>query len=818
MRSSRVQLPHRLLAVEPPEAAPEAAVDRKKTRPAPKPSLRYQAIRAEAAHVNPGHVYADGCLPGVFFYKYLASIAQVSTTGDALETTPPPKVSQLQLKCWIPDTIVFGGSFPPIWIYSDKNGVVKKTVQFHDNHVLDKLGNRRFENDPVMLFKEPVLAKAGAGQTVLGNNIKLLSTVELRSALTKAVGTPVTFALQKYVKPKGPKAFLVRGVYKAGKAPSGWMINNKLPFQSHQVDDVPDIRRFCAMTGVDNACSFVKLSERACTDVYDINLRIVKYLEQALRIALECFVADFIKDDFGQWWLIQVKSFQLKHVRPGKINTFAAKLMGAYERSIVADDVHDDDEMTQDESKTHSQKNWKVHKMFPCKFCQVLYFQSELGYKMTMKMMHETISRLNLRGCINGEQPQQALFHSKFDVDSGLFYQTWNVCNLCYALYERDQLLLQIETKFSMMLGCPMKSMHGGGITFITETHVCKSQPLLADIPNELTLCRLMFFFTALYDIPKELFEAERALSLDATQKGRRSRLYLRFSVLGFDNFIPIDLQSMDESSLSEDKLTASYWIPLNVTRCFHCFAPKTPLQSKLRENSGLSIFLADESTVTVQLIRCLDTLHVHNDELLEKEALMSKIQNKWAPHEATNRRLRKPAMVASPNKYSVVLGSTHIQMFQFRSSYVTKTDIYASMSMGDLFNLKGNVGFERLRVIPSKYITAQYKLRQYCGVFVPDTSYCTNDKLATEWMDSIAEAYNATKKDLVVPKAGMDNFLKTLHGSSASLASSQPDSELEELIEATSQKAPPPSKKINPTMLSLVKDLNEEDEEQQSQ
>ncbi|KDO34233.1 hypothetical protein SPRG_19071 [Saprolegnia parasitica CBS 223.65] len=792
----RRSLPRRLLStdvgVAPPLPQEQSHVEQEtafvlpprkpKQQPTKPSAVRYQVLRADATLAATGHVYAEGCLPGVFFYKYLASIAEPSSHGDDAPALPPP--SHLQLRCWIPDTIIFGGAFPPLWLYSDKSGVIRKSIGFVDTQVMDKLGNRRFENDPVVLFKEPVVMKAGLGHVVSGNHVKLLSTIELRSALTKAVGSPVTFALQKYVKPRGPKAFLVRAIYKAGKAPTGWMINNKAPFQTQDGNAAPDVRRFCASTGVYDACSFVKLSERACTDVYDINLRIVKYLEQALRVALELFAADFIKDDFGQWWLIQVKAFQLKHVRVGRPHAFAPKLMAAYERSLVADDVHDDDDASHIDTKAALEaENAKVHKMFPCKFCQVPHCPSELAYKMTMKMMHETIARLSLRA--GSDQLHLYLAEPKYDLDAGLFYQTWNVCNLCYALYERDQLLLQVEAKFSIMLGCPTKHMAGGGVTYITEHDVCKSQPLLTDLPTELTLCRLMFFFTALYDIPKELYESERA----SDPKPKRSRLYLRFSVLGYDNFIPLDAQAMRVSPAKGDASSTaqSYWLPLNIMRCFHCFAPKTPLQSKVRDTSGLGIYLADESAVTIELIRTSDTAHVHNEK---RERIVQWSGNKWAAPHTVGRR--KPALTSPPNKYNVVLGSTSVQMFQFRSSYVTKTDVYASLSMGDLFNLKGNVGFERLRVIQTRHVLAQYKLRQYCGVYVPDTSFCTNDKLASEWMDSVVDAFDTSQQDVVVPKAGMDLFLKTLHGSSASLASSQADSELEDLVEASSRQPPP--------------------------
>ncbi|KAH9096417.1 hypothetical protein LEN26_017490 [Aphanomyces euteiches] len=771
---------------------------------------RYQSLRNEAAMTEMDYSYTDGFLPGVFFYKYLASVADIGCGNDAAAVPEADSAmvlksvshAKLQLQCWLPDTIVFGGNFPPVWLYSDKHGYVRKVINFHESHVMDKLGSRKFENDPVVVFKEPVVTKTLDGVRSSGNNIKLYSTLELKSALTKAVGSPVMFALQKYIKPKGAKAFIVRAVFRAGRPPCGWMINNMAMFDS---PNLSILHRFCTMTAVDDSCTFAKLTERACTSVMEVNQRVVHYLERALRLSFESLVADYVKDDLGQWWLAQVKCFRLRSVHLRRMG-LSAKLRDAYDRSTVQDEFGHDETTEPTASlwkaKKKAEQNeaaWKLHKMVPCKFCQVLYYQHEVAYKMTMKMMHETIGRIRLRAG-TADSPLSFLFQIKDDLDSGLLYQSWNVCNLCYALYERDQALLKVETTFNAFLGCPAKTMKDGGVTIIHEANVARSQPLLPQVPTEFTLCRLMLFFTALYDIPKELYDTETAPCEDL-QRQKRSRLFLRFSVLGFDCFVPLDASAMLASTGGDDKKKC-YWIPLNVMRCFHFFAPKTPLHGKLRETSGLGAYLEDESKITIQLIRCTDPHKVDIDPYRTHH-------HQQPPHSRRHHALFN----AGSSSYAVLLGSTPVQLFQFRSSYVSKTDVYTSMSAGELFNLKANVGFERIRIVQSKHITSRYNLRQYFGVFVPDTSFCSSDKLCPEWVDTM----NAVSDDpsLIVPQAKLDHFRFrrksrrgsnsiTSHHSAASLGHHS-DEELEELVQETSRKqTAPPSPPRKPTTIVL--------------
>ena len=50
------------------------------------------------------------------------------------------KFSKLEL--WIPDTIVYGESDYPFWIYTNHEGVVCRTENFSERHIVSKLGNQ----------------------------------------------------------------------------------------------------------------------------------------------------------------------------------------------------------------------------------------------------------------------------------------------------------------------------------------------------------------------------------------------------------------------------------------------------------------------------------------------------------------------------------------------------------------------------------------------------------------------------------------------------------------------------------------------------
>lgn len=104
-----------------------------------------------------------GLLPFVYFFKYLA--IKVDNA----------KSSQL-LKINLPDTIVINdGDLLPFWLYTNKEGYLKRTENFVMKDVFERLGNNENPDELISLLKKPHYES----QTIIGNDLKLMSTREL---------------------------------------------------------------------------------------------------------------------------------------------------------------------------------------------------------------------------------------------------------------------------------------------------------------------------------------------------------------------------------------------------------------------------------------------------------------------------------------------------------------------------------------------------------------------------------------------------------------------------------------------------------------
>lgn len=327
---------------------------------------------------------------------------------------------------------------------------------------------------------------------------------------------------------------------------------------------------------------------------------------------------------------------------------------------------------------------------YPCKFCQAFYPSSDLTFKMTLRMIYETIVRVRVRL----DPKSDSLFlqlckanrsilaldqsHGTRHIDSSILYHSWRVCTLCYNLYEKERALSRVEKRFSHAIGLPINGYR------VSKTN----QHELRTNSDPLTLCRMTLMFQLIYNVPKSLFHQKQSLSL-------------KFQVLDLTTII--SLNSIVESPTVpglpfrprvQDQNENLYWIPIHLVRTFHFFAPETPLEGKVRENmNGLGQFFNQTSNLSIQLI----------DN--EKE-----------------------------------IGSTRIRLEPFKSSFVTKQHFNQSMGVtGDRFNLVGIVAFERLKLVSADRIAYRSSLVPHQGVFLPPPkTYCTSEPLHHEWLDAL--------------------------------------------------------------------------------
>ena len=118
---------------------------------------------------------------------------------------------------------------------------------------------------------------------------------------------------QRYIKSIGPKAFISRVCWRKNKTPYAWVISSKYQYYSEDSNKVPETQRFATNLHVMGACSIVQASKgRYVDETVPYIVNIVKYVERNISGAhFEEFIADFMKDEADNWWLINIKAFQL---------------------------------------------------------------------------------------------------------------------------------------------------------------------------------------------------------------------------------------------------------------------------------------------------------------------------------------------------------------------------------------------------------------------------------------------------------------------------------------------------------------------------
>lgn len=66
-----------------------------------------------------------------------------------------------------------------------------------------------------------------------------------------------------------------------------------------------------------NHCSIIYTSQgKAVEETSEYLLNIVKFMKHHVNLRIDKLVGDFIKDEEGTWWLINVKAFALKRMIP----------------------------------------------------------------------------------------------------------------------------------------------------------------------------------------------------------------------------------------------------------------------------------------------------------------------------------------------------------------------------------------------------------------------------------------------------------------------------------------------------------------------
>lgn len=347
--------------------------------------------------------------PSVFFFKYL-SIRP--------EYEEEKKKEFKRLKLYVPDTLVFNDAEVNFWVYSDEGGYVRRCDIFTDNDVLEKFKSKKSENkdkELIGVFKSPVYK----GNLLEGNHLEILNQEELEKHLFSKASTPCI--LQRYIKCKGPKAFLCRSVYRRNRLPYVYIFTNKAGYSENILNQ--QLKFILNSKKQESYFIFYTNSGKHLEETNFYMSNIVKFIESNSDIVIDELVCDFVKDEADIWWMINCKALKVKNIN---------KFLDQHGNPMISPNLEKFCNMRNSSDHHDKIKKFDYQTKLKCKFCGISFNKANLKYNLTTKMILETDKQLKHLNIHLNYIDRPDLSHT----DSSMIYLPYRVCEECYLLFE----------------------------------------------------------------------------------------------------------------------------------------------------------------------------------------------------------------------------------------------------------------------------------------------------------------------------------------------------------------------------------------------
>ena len=395
------------------------------TKPNKKPFLTKQQINKEYLNClslekinfqfdEYGEYPDDSFQPSIFFFKFLANKPDYEKENS--EKGKPPKA---RLKLYIPDTIILNDLDTNYWIYTDIEGYVSR-IEEVDSDVIEKFRSLdKDENELIGVSKIPIMKDKRIDE----NQLTLLNLDELEKCLFSKSGSQM--AIQRFIKCRGPKAFVCRSVWRRNKPPYIYILTNKANYH----DDVKNqyLKYVINSKDIDSYFAFYSTSGKHLEETMFYMNNIVKFIENHSDIIFDELAGDFVKDEAGIWWFINLKAMKIKNIKkfrdehdnpiPPSLDFFInQRVFGGNELKINI-------------------RKFDYQNKIKCKLCGIDYSKKNLKYSLTTKMILETDNMLKH---VQFERVQfnivdrPDLKHTDFS----MIYLPYRVCEDCYLLFE----------------------------------------------------------------------------------------------------------------------------------------------------------------------------------------------------------------------------------------------------------------------------------------------------------------------------------------------------------------------------------------------
>jgi len=361
-----------------------------------------------------GDYIDDNFQPSIFFFKFLANKPDYEKENE--ERGKPPKA---RLKLYVPDTIILNDLDTNYWIYTDLEGYVVRVEEI-DSDVIEKFRSiEKDENELIGVSKLPIMKDGRLDE----NQLTLLNMDELEKCLFSKSGSQM--AIQRYIKCRGPKAFVCRSVWRRDKPPYLYILTNKANY--HDEVRNQNLKYVVNSRETSSYSAFYSTSGKHLEETMFYMNNIVKFIENHSDIILDELAGDFVKDEAGIWWFINLKAMKVKNLKkfrdehghpiPPQLGFFMNQ------RVFMGEDM-----------KINIRK-FDYQNKIKCKLCGIDYSLKRLKYTLTTKMILETdkmVKHVQFDKVKFNVIDRPDLKHT----DYSMIYLPYRVCEDCYLLFE----------------------------------------------------------------------------------------------------------------------------------------------------------------------------------------------------------------------------------------------------------------------------------------------------------------------------------------------------------------------------------------------
>ena len=387
-----------------------------------------------------GNYPDDVFQPSIFFFKFLANKPDYEKENS--EKGKPPKA---RLKLYVPDTILLNDLDTNYWIYTDIEGYVTRVEEI-DNDVIEKFKSReKDENELIGVSKIPIMKDGRLDE----NQLTLLNLDELEKCLFNKSGSQT--AIQRYIKCRGPKAFVCRSVWRRDKPPYIYILTNKANY--HDEVKNQNLKYVINSKEVNSYSAFYSTSGKHLEETMFYMNNIVKFIENHSDIVFDELAGDFLKDEAGIWWFINLKAMKIKNInkfRDEHGNNISPKLDFFINQRIFGNT----------DMKINIRK-FDYQNKIKCKLCGIDYSQKKLKYSLTTKMILETdkmLKHVQFEKIKFKVIDRPDLKHT----DYSMIYLPYRVCEDCYLLFETLNDIKNYQIEIANLFRNPVDKVNFG--------------------------------------------------------------------------------------------------------------------------------------------------------------------------------------------------------------------------------------------------------------------------------------------------------------------------------------------------------------------